>query len=270
MSNCLRCGNPYEPGDRFCQDCGAVLGEAVTPVPYSSSPSDWRARLPQLPQLRMDRVPAEVILIAAALAYMASAAFWSNQSALRKAFSQLKMPAITLTTIKLPMPAKSADVLPATTAPSAAAAAHSAAPPVVANHRPVDSPAKQPTGNPPQNAAHTTDQPAASWQQTVTRSDSADRDHQLQPSAKVSRTDRMAQAVTAEPRRARRDSAVEQEDAFPAAEQKSAPAWQEVKEDLAEYNRLLAAYFESAANSSQARPEPPSYSEWVSAGKPQF
>jgi hypothetical protein len=193
----------------------------------------------------MDKVPSEVILISAAFAYMASAALWSNQAQLRKAFSQYKMPSIHLTAVKLPMPSMNVSAPAQTAAQAPVATTAGESPNAVATEKTAD---------------HSVAQPAAA------SSNSGPQVHEPQAPAPQSTQESAHSTISREHGRARRNSAVVQGSGLPLM----APASEQVKEDLAEYNRLLAVYFESAGDSSQARPEPPSYSEWLAAGKPQF
>jgi uncharacterized protein YjeT (DUF2065 family) len=99
---CPNCHSPYEAGDRFCQDCGLHLhaqrsmnqtapGTAYytyfgedTYGAFEGITATRPRRVLNWDSLKLSNVPAEVILLAAALAYIVSALAWCNYDQLWK------------------------------------------------------------------------------------------------------------------------------------------------------------------------------------------
>ena len=220
MSNCLHCGFGYEPGDRFCQDCGNVVPrEPARPAPRPAG--KFALRLP----ISADRLPAEIILIGAAVVYIASAALWSSQSQIKAWLSHFKLP-----TIKVDKGAAHA-----VTAPNATEGGAQLPAPEVQSLQPTTQSTKDSKHD---SAVHQQGQRAEVTQTTTHKK----------------HTDEVAAQATSPT----------------ALPEKTPSAGKEEIEDVAEYNRLLAQYFETPPEQGQARKEPPSYIEWVAAGKPQF
>lgn len=90
MSNCPNCASVYEKGDKFCQDCGQPLGDGASlrglnPKKMTHDARDFDSlfsKIGPLNLLQLNKAPAELILLAAAVVYIASAVIWSYHDSL--------------------------------------------------------------------------------------------------------------------------------------------------------------------------------------------
>jgi hypothetical protein len=98
MSNCPNCATVYEKGDKFCQDCGLPLADAKAVKAAKRPKANHDAgdfdslfsKTGPLNLLQLNKAPAELILLAAAVAYIASAVIWTYHDQIGRLFTHGK------------------------------------------------------------------------------------------------------------------------------------------------------------------------------------